>query len=235
MSSGTDVTPRGGVVERWSKAQAELSGLARTLAADEAEKVVPACPLWTVHQLLAHQAGVAADVLAGRMDGAGSDEWTAAQVDERAGRPLNQLLDEWDADAATLVERLGPADGLEPRLLLDLWTHDQDVRSTVGRPGQRDGPAAEWVREWLTDFVQAKFTGAGLDPVTLDHGDGAPPAAGGVVHVSAFEFVRSVTGRRSLHQVRTWDWEVADPEAYVPLVPAFAPRTTDLLDPGGSA
>ena len=65
-----------------------------------------------------------------------------------------------DADAATLVERLGPADGLERRLLLDLWTHDQDVRSTVGRPGQRDGPTAEWVREWLTDFVQAKFTGA---------------------------------------------------------------------------
>jgi hypothetical protein len=220
MSSGTDVTPRGGVVERWSKAQAELSGLARTLAADEAEKVVPACPLWTVHQLLAHQAGVAADVLAGRMDGAGSDEWTAAQVDERAGRPL---------------ERLGPADGLEPRLLLDLWTHDQDVRGTVGRPGQRDGPTADWVREWLTGFVQAKFAGAGLDPVTLDHGEGALPAAGGVVHVSAFEFVRSVTGRRSLHQVRSWDWEVADPEAYVPLVPAFAPRTTDLVDPGDPA
>jgi hypothetical protein len=44
-----------------------------------------------------------------------------------------------------------------------------------------------------------------------------------------------VTGRRSLHQVRSWEWDVADPEAYVPLVPAFAPRTTDLVDPGDPA
>lgn len=33
MSSGTDVTPQGGVVERWSEAQAVVSGLARTVPA----------------------------------------------------------------------------------------------------------------------------------------------------------------------------------------------------------
>jgi hypothetical protein len=88
---------------------------------------------------------VAADVLAGRMDGAGSDEWTARAGRRTSRSALGQLLDEWDADAATLVERLGPADASAPPPAR-LWTHDQDVRSTVGRLGS-GRPTADWVRE----------------------------------------------------------------------------------------
>lgn len=52
---------------------------------------VPHCPYWTVRDLLAHMIGVPEDVLAGDVEGAGSDRWTRAQVegplDDATGRP----------------------------------------------------------------------------------------------------------------------------------------------------
>ena len=45
---------------------------------DEAlSRTVPACPDWTVRDLLAHMVGVAEDFAAGNFENAGSDEWTA--------------------------------------------------------------------------------------------------------------------------------------------------------------
>lgn len=43
-------------------------GLAMGLSVEDLARTVPACPEWTVHQLIAHLAGVAADTTAGRLD-----------------------------------------------------------------------------------------------------------------------------------------------------------------------
>jgi hypothetical protein len=53
-----------------------MVALGRTLDDAQADRVVPACPDWTVRDAYAHQAGVSADILAGRMDGVATDEWT---------------------------------------------------------------------------------------------------------------------------------------------------------------
>ena len=48
-----------------------------------AARPVPACPGWRVRDVLAHLCGNCTDIAAGNIDGAGTDEWTAAQVDAR--------------------------------------------------------------------------------------------------------------------------------------------------------
>ena len=182
--------------------------------------------------MFAHQAGVAADLLAGRLDGVATDPWTQRQVAERADRSLPQILDEWDADAPQLLATLAPfGDDVDPRLVVDLWTHHQDVRGAVGRAGDRDTDLARWAAVGLRRFAQKQFRTAGLDPSSVAFTeDGAAPD-GVAVAVDRFEFSRAAVGRRSRAQVRSWAWTVADPEPYLPLVAVFAARPDDLEEP----
>jgi hypothetical protein len=48
----------------------------------------------SVHDVVAHLAGTVTDVLGGRLDGVGSDPWTAA-VGTRRDMPIAALVDEW--------------------------------------------------------------------------------------------------------------------------------------------
>src|SRR5258705_474102 len=69
--------------------------LAGGLRDDELASALPGCPEWTGHDLIAHVAGVAADSVAGRTEGAAGPEWTAAQVAQRKGHPVSDILAEW--------------------------------------------------------------------------------------------------------------------------------------------
>jgi uncharacterized protein (TIGR03083 family) len=218
------------VLELWAATRADMSALGRGLRADEGELPVPACPVWTVREVFAHQAGVANDILGGRMEGVASDPWTQRQVDERAGRTLVEVLDEWDADAPRLLEAMAPlGDTVDPRLVIDVWTHDQDVRGAVGRPGQRRGERADWVADRFRDHIADQVAGAGLAALKVDFGD--RPGADGSVTVDRFEFCRATVGRRSLDQIRQWAWAVDDPEPYIDLIPVFAARADALVEP----
>jgi uncharacterized protein (TIGR03083 family) len=213
----------------WAECRQSMSELGRRLEADEAELVVPTCPEWTVRQVFAHQAGVAADLLSGRLEGVATDPWTERQVQEREGRTLAEVLDEWDADAPRLVEALRPlGDDVDRRLVLDVWAHEQDVRHAVGQPGSRSGPAFDFVVGHVQGYVEHHFAQAGLDPTGVDVGDGRSDA---VVQVDPFELVRAVFGRRSADQVMAWAWTVDDPSPYVAAMPAFAFRPDALEEP----
>jgi uncharacterized protein (TIGR03083 family) len=218
------------VLDLWAAAQADMSALGRGLRADEADGPVPACPRWKVRDVFAHQAGVASDILGGRLEGVTTDPWTQRQVDERAQRTLAEILDEWDADAPRLLEAMAAlGDAVDPRMVIDVWTHDQDVRGAVGRPGLRNGERAEWVGDRFRDHLAEEVERAELAPLVVDFGD--RPAAEGSVAVSRFEFCRAFVGRRSLDQIRQWSWTVDDPEPYVGLIPVFAARADALIEP----
>ena len=88
--AATWVCYRSGVdaIEEWTQAQRRVIELARSLSAEQAERQVPACPDWTVTQLLAHMVGLNADVLAGDKPEDHNAAWTQRQVDERADRDV---------------------------------------------------------------------------------------------------------------------------------------------------
>jgi Mycothiol maleylpyruvate isomerase N-terminal domain len=54
----------------------------------EAERPVPTCPAWSVRDVIAHLAGVCADILAGNLAGIGTDAWADAQVRPRGAGAL---------------------------------------------------------------------------------------------------------------------------------------------------
>jgi hypothetical protein len=69
--------------------------------------LVPATPEWRVKDVVAHLAGVCADILAGRLEGIATDPWTAAQVGPRRDTSLGDLIEEWERVSAE-VEPIVP-------------------------------------------------------------------------------------------------------------------------------
>ena len=76
-------------------ARGRLTRLVGALTGEQLRTPVPATSAWTVHELVAHLVGGAADTASGRLDGAPGDEWTARHVAERRQRPVGELLAEW--------------------------------------------------------------------------------------------------------------------------------------------
>ena len=113
-----------------------MTALLRGVDPEVADRRVPACPQWTVREVAAHLAGVCDDMLEGRLDGVASDGWTAAQVEARADRSLDEILDEWESARAPGRGAFGES-GVHPQMLFDEVTHEHDVRGALDRPGAR--------------------------------------------------------------------------------------------------
>ncbi|HUP85695.1 MAG TPA: maleylpyruvate isomerase family mycothiol-dependent enzyme [Acidimicrobiales bacterium] len=189
---------------------------------DRTGDTVPACPQWRVCDLVAHVAGVVDDVLGGRLEGAGSDPWTAAHVESRRSRSFGDILADWNAQAAQLegvLDSFGPAGH---QLVMDAVTHEHDLRGALGSAEARDSDAVRIGLDWL---VQA-FHGAaaangkpGVRIVASDTGrswepsDHAPAAAS--VTAPSFELLRALSGRRTEAEIRSLSWD-GDVDAVLP-------------------
>jgi hypothetical protein len=102
---------------------------------------VPATPAWTVHDVVAHLTGVAADLMEGRLDGLATDEWTNAQVARSRNLSVVQLLDLWDEQGAAVdavADSFGAAGG---QLLADAASHEHAGEKLLGVDELR---AYEW-------------------------------------------------------------------------------------------
>jgi uncharacterized protein (TIGR03083 family) len=188
------------------------------LTAEAASTPVPACPEWRVHDLLAHVAGVCSDVLAGRLDGAGTDPWTEAQVAARRDRDLGEIVAEWNETAPqveAIAKDFGPAG---KQWVFDFASHEQDLRGALAAPGARSSDAW-WIElEFITPAFHAGAAARDLAPVRIVTGDREWVAAGTApvetLTVDPFELGRALTGRRSADQIRAFGWST-DPEPYL--------------------
>ena len=205
--------------------------------ADRWGDTVPACPEWRVHDLISHVAGVCDDVLGGRLEGAGTDPWTAAQVAARRERSLSEVLAEWNAQAEQLEAVL---DGFGPpghQLVMDTVTHEHDLRNALGAPGARDSDAVVIGLDWLIKALQSSADAAGHAGLRVESTDGAeaswvpkierPVVA--TVRGSSFELLRAFSGRRTELEIRSLSWD-GDPDAVLPSL-TFGPfrRRTESL------
>ena len=207
-----------------------------------AERTVPATPLWTVHQLVAHLRGEVADVVAGNLEGAPGDEWTAKQVQRWQGVPLAALLDEWELGSVQVEDllRSGAAGPFTVPLVMDIHAHEQDVRGLLGVPGERTGAFYAWALEILGARIPDRVSKAGLAPMALDTPIGrfGPDNAPVVLTIDGWEYTRVAFGRRSAAQVTALDWSVdghpigspSAVEAYAPLLSRFGLSATPLAE-----
>ncbi len=219
--------------EVYAATRARLIEWFRSLDDGAAATAVPACPAWTVRDTVAHVVGIVDDLLAGRTDGLGSDAWTAAQIERRAGRTLGEVCDEWErlAPAIDAFTRDDPWFGT--RIVADLVTHEHDLRAALGRPGERASDAVHLgLRRYAPAFVD-RAAEAGLAPVAVvidGHRAAGPADATVTLRGSAFDVLRALTGRRSRDQVAALDWAGADPTPYLPLISPYGQPADPLVE-----
>lgn len=204
-----------------------LTELAGTLTDVELHTAVPACPGWDVHDVLAHLAGIVADATSGNMDGVRSDPWTAKQVSDRRDVPTAEVLAEW----TRLAPRLEPVitKAAISDIVVDVTTHEHDIRGAVGRAGARDVPVMGIVAGWLLDRFDSQIRAAGLPAVRVGDrvcGPGDPTL---ILTTTDFELVRACVGRRSVAQLAAMGWS-GDPSPYLEHLTVFAPSATDVIE-----
>ncbi|GLZ51843.1 maleylpyruvate isomerase N-terminal domain-containing protein [Actinomycetospora sp. NBRC 106378] len=216
--------------DAYRDAHARLDARLRTLAAldpDALGTAVPACPGWTVHAVVSHLAGLAADAVAGRLSGPPDEAWTAGHVDARLGVPVEDVLAEWAPLVDPMVEALnGRAVGPPP--CADLLVHEGDVVEALGDevpPIGSWGPVATMLcGGWLKGLRVPGTLTVRVGDRELAAGTGDGPAA--TVTIGPWEFFRGVFSRRSVDQMRAWDWD-GDPEPWLAPLCVFGPRTDD--------
>ncbi|MGL5865257.1 MAG: maleylpyruvate isomerase family mycothiol-dependent enzyme [Dermatophilaceae bacterium] len=157
-----------GMVDAWAQTVRGILDLGRTLRPEDADRPTD-CPGWTVFDQIAHVASVEAG-LAGEpvadVDVSGRahvrspfGERVERLLESRRGRSPEEVLDELEERLAERLTVYGsPGATAETEVpgpfgrttLLDLlgvrtfdiWTHEQDIREALGRPGGLDTPAA---------------------------------------------------------------------------------------------
>lgn len=168
------------------------------------------CEGWTCADVAAHVIGGMVDVVEGRLDGLGSPEVTAREVEERRGRTPVELADElvgaieqakglvevFDADAwaspspggfeGTLLQ------GVEA-LYYDAYLHADDIRAATGLPSERGEGLRAAVHHVAFELEKRGWGPATLaldDVEVVDVGDGGDRVTG-----DALQFVLAATGR----------------------------------------
>ncbi len=205
------------------------------LPVEQAAMPVPACPEWRVQDVLAHISGVCVDILAGRLDGAGTDPWTEIQVSARRDLPIDDIVAEWNEAAAQvepMAKDFGPAGA---QWVFDFSTHEHDIRGALDAPGARDADTWWISLEFITPGFHAAVAEHRLPPLRIVTGPRIwePESVEPVETLTAdpFEFGRAISGRRSPDQIRAFDWST-DPEPYLAAFTfgPFTPRAADLVE-----
>jgi uncharacterized protein (TIGR03083 family) len=168
------------------------------------------CAGWTVADVAAHVSGTMAEIVAGELEGQGSEPVTARQVAQRRGRTNDELADELDGAAKVSGDLLaafddaawaGPAPGgfdgtlgdAVEALWYDAYLHADDIRAAVGRPSVK-GPGLKASLSHVATVLGQR----GWGPATLafDGFDELDVGGGGKrIEGDALAFVLAATGR----------------------------------------
>jgi uncharacterized protein (TIGR03083 family) len=204
-----------------------LAGLVAELDDAALAAAVPACPGWAVRDVLAHVAAVADDAVAGRITGIPTDEHNAGQVARLAHVGADDLLELWGASASQFEEIIGAFD-VWPAVI-DVASHEQDIRGAVGRPGARDCDA---IRHGVVHLLDVLSVPVALRVVFEDGEHLAGPdgdEAGLTLSTTRFETFRWRMGRRSRAQLAGLCWS-GDPALVLDHLCFFGPAGRDIVE-----
>jgi hypothetical protein len=227
-------------VAQYRDTRTRLLELGRSLNEEQGRMTVPATPDWSVKDAYSHLAGSAADLLAGNLEGITTDPWTEAQVLARRDRTLAEVLDEMESLGEAMdsvIESFGEA--MDIRLFIDQWTHEQDIRGTLGVAGGADSPIVAEASPGMAEGWTRRVARAGVPPLVVeldgrvhaaDGNDGDGDAAVRLV-VDGYEAMRIGLGRRSRNQLAGLQWSgTDDPSPYFEFLVFFSIADRDVAD-----
>ncbi|MCY7300263.1 MAG: hypothetical protein LH616_13760 [Ilumatobacteraceae bacterium] len=190
--------------------------ISRVVTGDSIDPELPvtATPEWTLHCVIAHLSGIAADASTGNMEGAPGEAWTAAQVARGAGRTLAEMVAEWE-QTGPLIEGFlsSPAGDTASAAVMDVHTHEADLRLALGSSALVPAGFLAWAGSSMRDGFAEQVATAGLSPVDVTASD--------------FEWFRARLGRRTVAEVTAYRWS-ADPARYLDSFFIFGRASTSL-------
>lgn len=205
-------------------ARQRIDDLVRPLDDEALATPVPACPAWSVRDVVSHLAAVVAWAAEGRLRGVPTDEVTAEQVDELRDVPTAEVLDRWAAQAPTFASTVAERD-VWPAAI-DVVTHEHDLRHALGRPGAR---GTDGVRRLAAVLVGSWSPSRPVEVVTDGGTVRVGPAEGDPIRwrTDDFEVLRARMGRRSLAQLAGMAWS-EPPGSLLDELTVFPPAEADI-------
>jgi len=190
---------------------------------------VPTCPGWNVKDVVAHLAAILGTFIENDPEEMSSPTRNDEQVEARRGQSLEDAFAEWDAN----MDRVGDLfdTTLGAVAASDVLAHEQDIRTAIKQPGNRDDEGVIPAVEMALGFVEQKITSSDLpalrvvtEEVDKTLGEGEPAAT---LRTSTYELFRSLHGRRSPAQVSALDWD-GDPSPWMDVFFLFGPAKSDI-------
>ncbi|MEU5047129.1 maleylpyruvate isomerase family mycothiol-dependent enzyme [Streptomyces griseorubiginosus] len=175
---------------------------------------VPACPGWNVRDVISHLLQICQMIVAGVPVAINHPPAPEPET------PLTQLLSDWEELDESLAKVLEHTPWLRRgTMLLDVFSHELDLRSALGITPPRDHPAFADALELATMGFTMSVNAHQLPVLRLmtpGHtwliGEGAPDAT---VRGDSLEVFRCLTGRRTLTQIRQLLWST-EPDTWLP-------------------
>jgi uncharacterized protein (TIGR03083 family) len=210
------------LVTAYARTRDRIIAVLETSSDDDLARVVPACPDWTVHQLLAHCVSLPAALSTGRRPTGPISEWLSELVADRADLSASAMHDEWRSLDTELDALLSGSSGL---LFGDLAIHEHDFRGALGRPDHSALEVPEMLPRTVAAFSKP-LREAGLAPLEVRCGDdvwrsheGDP---GWTLLVDPWTAVRAVNSRRTAEELRSLPSR-GNPDPYIPILDAHLP------------
>jgi uncharacterized protein (TIGR03083 family) len=202
-----------------------VSALLTETPVDDAA-VVPACPTWTVRDLVAHLVGISA-LSIGRLSGAAP---AAAPPSTEMGVP--ELLAQWTRLGTQAEELLSERGGRSGSIMvMDAFTHELDLRYALGVGPPAEHAAFAVAFEVLANGFSASVIHHDLPGLRLSTGetswsvgDSEPIAT---VTADRYDLYRSLAGRRTPEQITALGWD-RDSHRWLPAFnwgPFYPPET----------
>jgi uncharacterized protein (TIGR03083 family) len=187
-------------------ARERMQEIASSLDDAAARRRVPACPAWSVRDLMSHVTGVASDLSAGRRPQGDTQEWVDRHVEERRDRTLAEISAEWSEVGPAFEAKIAEHPRRYWGLTYDTVVHEHDLRNAVDRPGERDSSGVEVAALLGLRLVGLDLAKHGLPAFRAvidghEHvvGEGEPELT---LEASAFDALRLLGSRRTIEQVR---------------------------------
>ena len=196
--------------------------LARASGPDALSAMVPACPDWTALQLITHCVSMPAALGAGDFPSAETGNWIDKILNDRAGRTLDELSEEWVGANETIA---GMMSGGGAVLFDDLFVHEHDLRGALGAPDHSALDVALCVPRSLDSCVTA-LEAAGLGSIEVRSAEGTwrshDVEPGWVLDVDPWEAVRILYSRRTAEELRALGGS-DNIDAYIAVLDAHLP------------
>ena len=220
------------LADAYRSIRGRLVDLAADLTEEESTLTVLATPAWDVRDTFAHLVGAIDDVLTGTLEGYGTEAWTAAHVTSRTGDTLKTICAEWSRRAPDFEQLLDSTANTYAPLIAGTWTHEQDIRGSLGLKGVGDTGGMELTLD-LVDDIGGRIDSAGEGALRIRAGGrvwtlGSSEVAA-TLDTSPYVLARLVYGRRSAAQIAALDWE-GDPTPYLALIGRYDLAQTEIDD-----